>query len=791
MDYRQTVDLGGSDWELGAAPHGGLPTSDSKTASLNADGLPTRLTVWDIDAVPEWLPAVVPGDVRADLLAVGRIPDPFVGLANQESQWVDEHDWWYRKQFSHTLADDERAFLVFHGVDYMAAIYLDGQLLGCHEGMFSRQIYEVTSLLRTPSESHQVAVRLLGPAHFPVRQLSWLEQLWDRFSARLLPGERAFPERLNFLKCQMGYGWDFAPRLRTIGLWDDVELIVVRAVWICDVRIRTDLHKGNAALHLDIELDAARPVSADIQIELRDRATGQAVTTRSLDAALSAGAHHVTATLDVTQPKLWQPWDRGEPHLYEIIVRVSGHGNGDSGALDAYRQTLGIRDIALRSPAEDPAAEPWVFYINGQREFIRGANWVPLDAMPGRLRCADYETMLEQVRAAGVNLLRVWGGGLREKTAFYDLCDQKGILVWQDFPFACAFLGHFRRDVAFLDLAHHECTEIVRQLRHHPSLVLWCGGNEFSARRNRRLVGLLRAIVAEEDGERPFKPVSPTRGEAHNWRVWHGKAAVSHYRRDESAMLSEFGLQAAPDVESLRRFLPAKDLWPPGAAWAYHNAAMPKLFRYARPCLPPEIASLADLSKWQAPDAVEAFVAATQRAQAHGLQVAIEHVRRRKGQTGGVIFWQLNEPWPSICWSVIDRYGRPKQAYHKLVQVYNPVLLSALYPLRRLQAGDRLEMELWAINDLTEPVEGARAEAILDDEIIFQGETSLPPDSSRPIGRVSHLLKRSPQRLELRLTCQTGKRLYTNEYDLTYDPPPGIAWRNYLNARLAELLLRW
>lgn len=791
MGYRQTIDLGGSDWKFGAAPHGWSPTSDLEPSNLT-DGLPTRLAMPDIDGVPEWLPAAVPGDVRADLLAAGRIPDPFVGLANQESQWVDEHDWWYRKQFLCSLADDERAFLVFHGVDYMSATYLDGQLLGHHEGMFSRQIYEVTSILQSPTGTHELAVRLLGPAHFPFRPLSWLERLWDRFSARLLPGERAFPERLNFLKCQMGYGWDFAPRLRTIGLWDDVELIVVRTVWIRDVRIRTDVHKVNAVLHLDIELDAARPVSADIQVELRDRATGQAAATRSLDAALSGGAQHVAATIEVTQPKLWRPWDRGEPHLYELIVRVSESDSGSLVMLDTHQQTLGFREVTLRTPEDGHSrAEPWVLYINGEREFIRGANWVPLDAMPGRLRRADYETVLDQVRAAGINLLRVWGGGLREKAAFYDLCDQKGILVWQDFPFACAFLGHFRRDMAFLDLARRECTEIVRQLRHHPSLVLWCGGNEFSARRNRRLVDLLRAIVVEADGERPFKPVSPTRGEAHNWRVWHGKADVSHYRRDRSAMLSEFGLQAAPDVESLRRFLSPEELWPPGPAWSYHNAALDKLCWYARLWLPPEIASLADLLKWQVPDVVEAFVAATQRAQAHGLQVAIEHVRRRKGYTGGVIFWQLNEPWPSICWSVIDRYGRPKQAYHRLVQVYNPVLLSALYPLKRFQAGDRLDIELWAINDLTEPVEGALAEAILEGEIIFQGEVSLPSDSSVSIGRISHLLQRSPQRLELRLTARTGETLCTNGYDLTYDPPPGVVWRNYVNSRLAELVLRW
>ena len=792
MDYRRTIDLGGSDWDFGCVPSRDQQASDSAEARRPRDDSLTRLDTGDIHAVREWLPATVPGDVHADLLAAGRIPDPFVDLANQQSQWVDERDWWYRKRFCHTLANDERAFLIFYGIDYIAAVYLDGQLLGYHEGMFSRQVYEVTRLLQSPIESHQLAVRLLGPSHFSPRQLNLLEKLWEAFTAWLPRGEGAFPERLGFLKSQMGYGWDFAPRLRTVGIWDDVELAVVRSVWIRDVHAQTIIEEERATLSLNIDLDAAQSVSAGVHVDLRERATGWLAATRTFDSMLPAGEQRISTVLSVTQPKLWQPWDRGAPHLYDLTVSVTRVQNESEATLDTYCQPLGFRKIELARSPEGPAtAEPWIFQVNGHREFIRGANWVPLDAMPGRLHRTDYETILDQARAAGVNLLRVWGGGLREKTAFYDLCDEKGILVWQDFPFACAFLGHFRQDTDYLDLIRRECSDIVRQLRHHPSLALWCGGNEFSAWRNRRLVHVLRAVVAEEDGTRPFKPVSPTRGESHNWRVWHGKAAISHYQREKSAMLSEFGLQATPDVDSLRRFISADRLWPPGDEWTYHNAALEKLFRYAQPLLPPEIDSLETLLESKAPHFLEAFVAATQQAQAHGLQVAIEHVRRRKGRTGGVLFWQLDEPWPSICWSIIDYYGRPKSAYHKVACVYNPVLLSALYPLTRCQPGDQIEIELWGINDLAEPVEHALAEVVLDGAVIFQCEASLPPDSSAPIGRISYLPEQPPRRLELRLTARTGEVICINEYDLAYTQSTDVIWQDYVIARLVELLIKW
>ena len=539
MNSRQT-DLGGADWQLGAV-------HDTLVRAVDSP---------DIATVEKWIQATVPGNVRTDLLAAGLIPDPFVGTNNEQSQWVEEHDWWYRRVFPLTLNENERAFLVFDGIDYLSAVHFDGVLLGTHEGMFSRQTYEITTHVRG-SSTHHLTVRLVGPAHFAARELSPFERAWDRLSRYLSPRHSAFPERLNTLKCQMGFGWDFAPRMRTIGIWDAVTLIVAGAVWIRDVRVRTTVETDRAKLLVTARLDSGTNEPVSVLFEIRESGSETVLSSGVVDTRLHAGQQDIETTLTFRNPNLWQPWDRGTPHLYEITVRVVRGDSTDDSILDSLTKSFGIRDISIIRPPDTPSeCESWLLTVNGKPEFIRGANWIPLDAMPGRLRAGDYEQMVGQAISAGINMLRVWGGGLREKAAFYECCDRKGMLVWQEFPFACVFLGYFRRDPGFLDLVRQECTEIIRQLRNHPSVALWCGGNEFSPRRNRPLIDLLQAISTEEDGTRPFKRVSPDRQENHNWRVWHGRRPISDYRREDACVLGEFGLQSVPDEDSLRSFIP-------------------------------------------------------------------------------------------------------------------------------------------------------------------------------------------------------------------------------------------
>lgn len=773
MNKRQTLDLGGQDWRIGCVKC--RPTAD--------------MAAWDVDAVEEWLPATVPGDVRADLLDSKRIPDPYVGLDNELSQWVDERDWWYRKDLDLRLDEGERAFVVFHGVDYLSAVFLDGRLLGTHEGMFSRHTYEITDLVRGAPHHHELAVRIVGPASLPPPELTWYEKLWNSVSSRIPHGSQAFPDRFGVLKCQMGYGWDFAAKIRTIGIWDRVSLVVVRSVHILDPRVTTELMEDVAQINVDFTLDSDhdQTVTAGIHVRLKGAADDEA--TRSLQLDLMPGQKRYSACLHVQNAKLWNPWDRGPAHLYDLTIEITRNQAGTVVALDDDKVQFGIRDIALTPPPELLTAKPYIFTVNERREYIRGANWVPLDAMPGRARRADYAQLLDRARSAGINMLRVWGGGLREKSEFYELCDEKGILVWQDFPFACAFFGYYLLRGRFPALAQQEVTDIVRQLRNHPSVAVWCGGNEFSPRRNRRLIRLVGEITSREDGTRPFRRVSPDQGEAHNWRIWHSKASVGYFRRDRSHILGEFGLQAVPDIESLRRFLTPGHLWPPNGEWTYHGAELNKMEHYLKPWF--SFPGCTDNTMFEGcePRSLEEFVTASQKAQAHGVQVAVEHVRRRKGETGGSLVWQLNDPWPAISWSLIDYYRRPKAAYYKLAQVYNPVLISVLYPLRRYRRGQTLHLDIWAINDLLQPIDDARLEVLLDDQVIATYRVSLPSDSRRLIDRLAHRLDHAPVRLLVRLI--EGERVVsTNDYDLRYESSRERSWPDHLFGWIGDVMLK-
>jgi beta-mannosidase len=766
----EAQDLGGPGWLFGHVPP--RPWASPPPA--------------DMDRVEEWLPGLVPGEVRADLLALGRIPDPFYGQNLRESLWVEERDWWYRRPVHLQREAGERVFLVFEGVDYRSAVFWDGHPLGQHEGMFARQVYEVTDLI-PPGEAREadLAVRLWAPAGLPRLKRTARQRLLNRAYGLLGLPEPPFPDRIATLKAQFGFGWDFAPPLRTEGIWADVGLVTTgpaRLVhaWAHTARLEgADPARGQAEraeVHLHLEVDALDATPAWLRVTLQPRGSGEGYQ-KEVPLSLRAGRQSLRLPLTLAGARLWQPWDRGEPALYEVTVAL--HLEEGRPPSDVAQLPLGVRTVARRpNPGAPPDALPWTFVVNGEPVFFRGANWVPADALPGRLRAEDYRDLLERLRSLGANGVRVWGGGLREKRAFYEACDELGLLVWQEFPFACLFFGAFPSDRAYRRLVESEVRGIVRAVRPHPCVVLWCGGNEFSPQHNRDLVALLERIAGEEDGTRPFQPASPAGGDSHNWLVWHGRAPVADYRKDQALFASEFGLAAPPAVESLREFLPPEDLWPPGPAWAFHHAEWAKLARYAAPWLP----------EGGEPD-LEAFVRASQAAQAWGLQVAVEHFRRRKPGCSGTAFWQFNEPWPAVCWSVLDFFRRPKAAWETLRRVYGPLLVSLEYPLRRYRPGDRFAAEVWVVNDRREQVDGATLSVWVGERRIQSLQVDVPGDSSVRVGRVETVLR--PGEAEACAFLERdGECLAWNRYDLHVHDAGRQALGPWLRQHLARWLLR-
>jgi beta-mannosidase len=687
------------------------------------------------------------------------------GLQAGDSGWVEGRCWWFVKDLELSVPSTDRVHLVLRGVDYVWDLFLNGHHLGRHEGMFSPRLFDITSLLDT---QNRLAVRVTGSDWLPRDRSSRWERFLCHLESHLSGLAGRYPLRRDTLKCQMGFGWDFAPPLRTMGIWDDVYAIATGEILIRDIVTRSKLQAGSAELTVQIEVDAGLTQPARLRLAL---VSEEGDTAQSVEEGLTinAGTSRHQVRMVVPRPRLWWPWDHGHPHLYRLTVEVWNAGD----LLDSLTQSVGIRQVQM---------DNWQLLINGRRVFARGANWVPADILPGRVSDADYESLLCLARGANMNMLRVWGGGLREKRAFYDLCDRMGILVWQEFPFACAFLARFPRSKEYLRLVDGEARGIVRDLRNHPSVVLWCGGNEFDPARNEPLVAALRRAVAEEDATRPFVPASPAMGDSHNWKVWHHSAPPAEYRDDRCLFASEFGLQAAPGLATLQEFIPRDQLWPPGPAWAYHGAGLKKLKRYARPFLRTEDQGL------------EEFIGASRRAQAHGLQVAIEHYRRRKADgCGGVLVWQLNEPWPAVSWALVEHARRCKPAYYRVKQLFKPQLVSLDYQLRHYTAGSRFCPTVWVINDAHDDYLGSKLEVSLwdaDGRLAeqFNRDVDVGSDSARIAGRFCWDL---PASSGWQVTCQLvhqGLVLTTNRYDLAaYDGDrPGLCQK--IRTRLAALV---
>jgi beta-mannosidase len=753
---REIVSLSGEGWRLGRAPAG---------AGLDD-------AAWDEqERVARWLPATVPGDVRADLVRAGHLPDPYVGQQAAAGRWVDDHCWWLVRDWHQTRAPGERVHLIIRGLDYLGDIYLNGRHLARHEGMFAPQHYDVGGLLVA---ENRLAVRLAGARWLPQDRSTALEKLLNRVEARAGSLSPAFPDRRDTLKCQMGFGWDFAPVLPGLGLWDDVYLTGSGNPCIHDVVVRTTLAQHVAILDVEVALDthAGPPAAGRVRLActLAPETFAGPVHHAEETVALSPGTVRRRVAMRISAPRLWWAWDQGRPDLYRLSVRVED----EAGTLDIHEQTVGLRQIEL---------DGWTLHVNGRPVYCRGANWVPAGIFPGTVRRDDYRTLLELARAANMNTVRVWGGGLREKPAFYDACDHLGILVWQEFPFACAFLTRFPRATGYLRLVEAEARGIVRDVGSHPSLAVWCGGNEFDPGRNAPLVDTLHRAVEAEDGTRPFLPASPAGGDSHDWSVWHHFEPPAAYRRTHPGFASEFGLQAPPGVQALRRFLPPDELWPPGASWAFHGANIDKLWRYARPFLPrgEEVT-------------LESFVAASQRAQAEGLRIAVEHYRRLKAQgNGGALVWQLNEPWPAISWALLDHDRSPKPAYDTVRRAFQPLLASVDYPLRCYRPGDELPLRVWVIHDGAEPLPGSRVLVRLLDAAGREAErveakVDVAPASATPVAGARWILP-SGGGWRLVACIEHGSIVVSeNEYDLAACDDLGPTPRQRLWAWLTGLV---
>jgi len=633
----------------------------------------------------DWMPATIPGDVRLDLLQNGKIEDPFYGKNNLKSQWVHNFEWWYLKEFDLPPVDiqDKLIWLIFHGVDYFAEFWLNGTKIGDHEGMFGKIVFDITKLINP--NKNILLIRLA-----PVKN---------------------YPNRFHTVKCQMSYGWDFAPKMITSGIWDDITLEVKEPIYIESWFIHPVLESNELArIHLKLAIvNQLKVGSVVIKMNLEGKNFQSAPIESEVEREIVFGFNQIELEIEVINPQLWYPWDKGQPNLYQCNVEIIYDGD----LKDTFTDTLGIRNFELISQNIHPDYYPWIFQINGAREYIRGGNWVPCDSLFGRIDYNRYLRNIQLAKAANINMLRVWGGGLKEKDAFYRICDEEGMLVWQEFPIACTFIAPLPKDEKFLALWKSEAESIVKSLRNHPSILLWCGGNEFHSISNAHIVKVLQEVVEALD-ERVFIPASPEGGDNHNYEIFHGAGPYSLYLDDNFPFTSEFGMNAFPNYTTLEKFVPKEELyfWSPainyrGQYMAITNAHKLRLQRYALPFQPSED--------------IQSIIYASQQAQGIALKTAIEHYRRRKlnWQHAGCAFWQVDSPWPGISFCIIEYDFETKLAYDYVRIAYQPILVSLNYDLKlNFNQKDKLgnlvhrqfQAEVFLINDLNQKFDSCTLE---------------------------------------------------------------------------------
>ncbi|MBN1563028.1 MAG: glycoside hydrolase family 2 protein, partial [Anaerolineae bacterium] len=661
-----------------------------------------------------WIPVDVPGDVHQALIAAGRIEDPFYDQNEDKCAWMEDREWWYRLTFdapAEPLTGGERFRLVFHGLDTFVTIWLNGEEIGSHKNMFRAATFDVSNLI-TPGQTNTLALCFDRP--FDHIEEFGTFQTWGRNE-----------ERVFMRKAQFGYGWDWGPRLPTIGIWRPVEL---RREWLATI---TGTHfytleiKPNQAL-VAVKVEAERfagdaPLIADIQLTPPD---GSAPITAHLPLTANAGQLTGTAYLAVQNPALWWTHDLGDPALYDLQVALCVENGAE---LAMHTQQVGIRTIELdQSPDPDEWGTRFFrFVLNGVPIFAKGADWIPADSFVGAITDDHYTMLLTAARDVNMNMLRIWGGGLYEHDIFYELCDQLGILIWQDFMFACAMYPEHHQP--FVDEVAAEAEYQVRRLRSHPCIALWNGCNEnqwinnqvFWQATNVNVSGalyynhILPDAVAAWDGQIPYWPGSPyggndhnsmLEGNRHNWNVWHGQdygrkfgeepgggtepENVNYWRyaEDMGRFISEFGMHAAPVFETLRRNIPADQLYHHSPSMDHHNKDNPKN-KGDNLMIP--VTGL--------PDTLDEYVDFSMIAQAEGLKFGIEHFRRRKPHCSGTLYWQFNDCWPVLSWATMDYYGFGKAGYFYTRRFYAPVLAS----FKALEDGS---VELWLTNDTLEPI---------------------------------------------------------------------------------------
>ena len=658
----------------------------------------------------EFLPATVPGNVHADLLDNGVIEDPFIGTNETKVQWVSDSLWVYQTHFKTTsnILNKDNIQLNFQGLDTYAKVYLNDQLILTADNAF--RTYKVNV------KGHILPNNILSVQFAPTKIKAEIQA--NSLDYVLPEGERVFTR-----KAQFQYGWDWGPKLNTMGIWKPVTLEAWDDTKIDNVYFEKKSYTTDKARFTVIVTLSTPPKKSS---EIRVTVGGKNFST----IVQSEGTNRLEVPVVIEDPIFWWPHNLGVPHLYEVDVQLISQNT----LTDKITLKHGIRTVSLVTE-KDEYGQSFYFNVNGKPVYMKGANYIPQHSLQNRVSDTNYETLLDNVVAANMNMLRVWGGGIYENDIFYDLCDQKGLLVWQDFMYACAM---YPGDDKFLQNAKQEAEDQLFRLRNHPSLALFCGNNESSegwhrwgwqngktqSQRNKiwgdylKLFDSLLPNLVRKHTQLDYWESSPKygrgnpkyqfEGDAHDWWVWHDGYPFEHFQDAVPRFMSEFGFQSFPSEEVLSFINSSPDIKLKTDAVKSHQ-------KHHRGF---ELMDLYMERDYLIPAAAADYVYLSQLVQARGLRLGIEAHRRSIPYNMGTLYWQLNDCWPGISWSSIDHFGNWKALHYEAKHAFENVLVS----FERVEG----QIHIYVVNDALEGVEAPLELKLLnfDGELLWESTKS-------------------------------------------------------------------
>lgn len=610
----------------------------------------------------KWYPATVPCNIHTDLYANGLINDPFSYTNTEDLKWISEQEWKYRKSFDIAPEFINRNLeLVFDGIDTHAEIFLNGVKLGNTENMYRQWTFIVSDSIRK-KENNLIEVILHPSSKYNSENASnWGYSIPDN--------------RIYSRKAPYQYGWDWAPNLETCGIYKDVYLNSWEKLRISNVRVDQKILTDTiAVLVAQIEIESENYYNGDVKIFNPDHQFDSL----SQELEIFEGKRIYPIEFRIKNPKLWWCNNMGNPNMYEIKIQVSTKFRVEEKILK-----IGLRNIELCTNT-DKTGQEFYFLLNGTPVFARGANWVPAEYFNSSNNEKKYEQLLSMAKDANFNMLRVWGGGIYENDEFYNICDSLGIMVWQDFMFACAM---YPLNDGMKQNITEEVKYQVNRLYNHPSIVLWCGNNEISNAwfdwgwqkqfniteedsvkiwndYDNLFHRIIPKAISSIDKSRTYIPSSPsfgwgrkesiTNGDNHYWGVWWGMEKFEKYFENTGRFMSEYGFQALPSWNSLNKFIPKDSLFLNSESLKSHQKhpfGFKAIDEYMR-------------REYPVPTYLEDYVFVSQILQAEGIQKAFDAHISARPYCMGTLFWQFNDCWPSISWSAVDYYMQPKALYY-------------------------------------------------------------------------------------------------------------------------------